>query len=234
MEFRNESLSDREVEILQLLATGATNKEIAQKLFISSNTVKIHLRNIFSKIEVNTRTEAVLVALEKGWVSNVPRSSASDLTIDGSLPASVAVEVYEHVQAQKALLSRKSLIALIFSATLLVILANIWIWNARQEETQIPLSVSKNNKVDNWQALSPMQTSRSSFAVVTFGGFIYAIGGMTDDGLADISERYDPLKNEWQPIAPKPVPVSEIQGVVIGGESIYQAEDWNQGSRLTY
>jgi DNA-binding NarL/FixJ family response regulator len=51
-------LSVREIEILRLLASGSTNDEIAQKLFISQNTVKTHLYNIFKKIHVSNRLEA--------------------------------------------------------------------------------------------------------------------------------------------------------------------------------
>jgi DNA-binding CsgD family transcriptional regulator/N-acetylneuraminic acid mutarotase len=56
-------LSERELEILRQVATGASNKEIALQLTISPNTVKVHLKNIFAKIEVASRTEATLYAI---------------------------------------------------------------------------------------------------------------------------------------------------------------------------
>jgi ATP/maltotriose-dependent transcriptional regulator MalT len=63
-------LTEREQEILRLVATGTSNKDIAQQLFISSNTVKVHLRNIFAKINVTTRTEAAMYAVQIGLVKS--------------------------------------------------------------------------------------------------------------------------------------------------------------------
>lgn len=57
-------ISEREYEVLTLLAEGRSNKEIADSLFVSTNTVKTHLKNLFSKLEVSRRTQAVQKARE--------------------------------------------------------------------------------------------------------------------------------------------------------------------------
>ncbi len=67
-----EGLTRRELEVLQLAADGLINKEIAEKLVISEKTVKNHIANIFSKLQVNDRTHAILYALRKGLVSMSP------------------------------------------------------------------------------------------------------------------------------------------------------------------
>jgi DNA-binding NarL/FixJ family response regulator len=63
-------LSERETEVVVLIATGHRNKEIASKLFISEQTVKTHLSNIFQKLGVNDRLELALYAMRNGLVSN--------------------------------------------------------------------------------------------------------------------------------------------------------------------
>lgn len=62
-------LSAREIEILQLVAEGRTNREIAAQLCISDNTVKTHLARIFEKLNTATREEAVALAWARGWLS---------------------------------------------------------------------------------------------------------------------------------------------------------------------
>lgn len=60
------TLTPREEEVLRLVATGANNREISQKLFISELTVKMHLASIFRKLQVNDRTKAAVLALKAG------------------------------------------------------------------------------------------------------------------------------------------------------------------------
>jgi DNA-binding NarL/FixJ family response regulator len=62
-------LTEREMEVLRLAAKGMSNNEIAQELVLSIRTVQGHLSNIFSKLQVGSRTEAVLYALRKGWLT---------------------------------------------------------------------------------------------------------------------------------------------------------------------
>jgi NarL family two-component system response regulator LiaR len=64
-----EQLTEREMEVLRLAAKGMTNQEIARDLVISVRTVQVHLSNVFSKMGVGSRTEAVLFALRKGWIT---------------------------------------------------------------------------------------------------------------------------------------------------------------------
>jgi len=64
-----EPLSEREMEVIKLAGRGMSNKDIAEELSLSVRTVQAHLGNIFNKLGVGSRTEAVLYALKKGWVA---------------------------------------------------------------------------------------------------------------------------------------------------------------------
>jgi DNA-binding NarL/FixJ family response regulator len=63
-------LSDREQEVLRLICEGLSNKQIAQKLYLSVRTVENHLRRIYQKLGVSSRTEAAVLAIQKGWPEN--------------------------------------------------------------------------------------------------------------------------------------------------------------------
>jgi DNA-binding NarL/FixJ family response regulator len=63
-----DTLSEREVEVLNLMAKGVSNKDIADQLSITQSTVKTHITSIFQKLDVTTRTEAVTTALKRGII----------------------------------------------------------------------------------------------------------------------------------------------------------------------
>jgi ATP/maltotriose-dependent transcriptional regulator MalT len=63
-------LSERELEVLALAARGASNKTIAGELELSARTVHAHMRNIFAKLGVASRTEAVMLGVRQGWLQS--------------------------------------------------------------------------------------------------------------------------------------------------------------------
>ena len=65
---RAQLLTDRETEVLQLLAKGHSNPQMASELNLSRRTVQSHLRNIFNKLKVDSRTQAVIAGLKKGYL----------------------------------------------------------------------------------------------------------------------------------------------------------------------
>jgi DNA-binding NarL/FixJ family response regulator len=76
-----EGLSDREVEVLMLLAKGCTNKHIAAHLNISDRTVQGHIAHIFNKMNVSNRTEAVMRAVALGWIPQQILSNLGDRAV---------------------------------------------------------------------------------------------------------------------------------------------------------
>jgi len=61
-------LTEREMEVLQMLVKGLNNKEISQTLHVSENTAKFHIKNIFTKLLISERTEAVTMAFQRGII----------------------------------------------------------------------------------------------------------------------------------------------------------------------
>ncbi|MCX6018590.1 MAG: LuxR C-terminal-related transcriptional regulator [Chloroflexi bacterium] len=70
-----EPLTERELEVVKLVAEGASNKQIAATLFISENTVKAHLKSIFVKLEAESRAKVAAIAQRNGWVQRTEEAS---------------------------------------------------------------------------------------------------------------------------------------------------------------
>jgi DNA-binding CsgD family transcriptional regulator/N-acetylneuraminic acid mutarotase len=208
----NNQLSERELEILEMVATGASNKEIALKLSISANTVKVHLRNIFTKIDVSSRTEATMWAVRNGLIQPFP---------EGELPIAA-----EKDQEDRAAESRSSNIRWAAAGAVLVIalgvLLAIWLVGqsraAQPEPTTAAEVVVPPATILRWQSRASMPDPRAAQAVTTYEGNVYVIGGQSGGQVSGGLEAYLPEKDQWQMLTSKPTPVKDVQAAVIGGK----------------
>ena len=200
-------LTEREREILALIATGASNKDIARQLFISSNTVKVHLRNIFTKISVASRTEAAMYAVREGL------SQAAD----GIAVAPVAEELPAVILAPLKKERKPFFLWIVaLGAVLLIGLATFFIITIYQAPVIVVTNPAPATP-QRWQEQAALPTARSGLAVASQENQIYAIGGETKIGVTDVLERYDLTTNTWTGLSSKPTAVVDISAAVVGG-----------------
>ena len=200
MNATGEQLSDRELEILRLVATGASNKEIAQELVISTNTVKVHLRNIFAKIGVNSRTEAAMYAVSEGIVSTPSAEAGEDVTETnmGARPAGINWKIV-------AVLLMPGLILL--GVLIVAVILNL------QSPSEEAAAVNPGIR---WEELAPLPSNLAGRGVAILENNIYSIAGKTEVSISNRLYLYDPQKDIWVNKTPKPTAVMDIGAAVIG------------------
>ena len=190
-------LSEREKEILQLVASGLTNREIAQNLGISPNTVKVHLSNIFEKTGVVSRTDASMFAVEHGIVKvpgiQTPTQGDQKNIIQFLLQ-------FRWVWAALLLLIGTAFISLLFNVLI-------------PYRSENPLTIS--DMTERWHEYSALPEARSGLTAVLYDGAIYAIGGQSTDGVSGKVFRYTTTEDLWESLCEKPTPVMNIEGVLI-------------------
>ena len=225
-------LSDREVEILKLVATGVSNKEIAYQLGISPNTVKVHLRNVFTKIGASSRTEAAFTAVRMGLVEHSAPAEEPDDEPEGESGQALlaAEEETGSMQVSVPIATRSFLrvpwwLLVVFGLAALALLgAALGGWRLFAPPltpTPVPTlaltpTVSAAVPDSRWSEVSALPQGRSGMAAVVFEGAIYLTGGRTSQGVTGSSLRYRPSQGGWEPLADKPTPVTDIQAVVLG------------------
>ena len=214
------------MEILRLVATGVGNKEIAQKLYISSNTVKVHLRNIFNKIGVTSRTEAAMYAVRAGLVDNVViQASEEDIDENNNVTAGQARNSipYPDKSKRSARSKFRFWLPILFIAGLIGLIFLVWRLNPGFALTSMPTPTllpiqNTSTPIPHWNNLSPLPIARSSLALVVYENQTYAIGGLDSQGVSGEVHRFDPQTNTWVSLSSKPSPVFDIRGAVVNGQ----------------
>lgn len=215
MAFENE-LSEREIEILTLVATGASNKEIAQKLVISPNTVKVHLRNIFAKIEVASRTEATMYAIRAGLIP-APVAESTQTAEPLSTPV-----LPEPEGALNRLAKMPAWIWLGGVILLVAVIAGAFFGGQmiRAGQSMSSAPETRPPDVSRWQSLAVLPAARSHMAITRFADDVYLFGGEAADGVLSDTLRYDIENDAWEVAASKPTAVADVQAALLG-EKVY-------------
>ncbi|MEA3406758.1 MAG: LuxR C-terminal-related transcriptional regulator [Chloroflexota bacterium] len=212
-----DELSSREKEILELVATGATNRQIAAKLTISINTVKTHLRNIFTKLCVESRTEAALWAVKYGviemeleGVASVDEDNTSQKVDWGPEPPS-ALGVGQYLALGVSLL--------------FILLVTFWPKSVQgtrgsvlEDSAQSTEQTEPVRYLARWRTKAPLPTPRSRFAQAQIGSKVFVIGGSSANERRSASvEVYDVAQDSWGRGRDKPSPVANVGAAVVEG-----------------
>ncbi len=232
-------LSEREMEVARLLVTGATNVEIANALVISPHTVKVHLRNVFDKLDVSSRTEASMLLVQRGWVfiPGLPHETmpGSDAVVEGEpFVPDPEPEPLANLEEQP----RPWQIGIVLFATLLAVTTlflPLWITTPKSSVGLLSDSGQTlmgkpvlNNLPNRWEIQPPLSQPRSRMAAVESAGQIYVVGGEGEDGeTLALMEIYDLNMGRWRRAAPLPAPRANLAATMSGDHLIVAG-----GSRL--
>jgi DNA-binding CsgD family transcriptional regulator len=208
-------LSKREQEILELVARGLTNQEIARDLVITLNTVKVHLRNIFAKLEANSRTEAIVKAAQAGWI-NVGglEETTEEAAPAPSLPPDPALARWQRLYffAAAALV-----LAVLLLPGLLTRQAGRPAGSDLSDAGRPRLGAIERSDASRWTSLAPLPEPRSRLALAAAGERLAAMGGEGPDGVSGAVFLYDTEANGWLPGRDKPSAVANVQAGAIDG-----------------
>jgi len=197
----NNTLTPREMEILALIAEGKSNKEIAAELFISVNTVKVHVSNIFQKIEVSSRTEATLYAIEKGFIHSpgpIILNNGTESIVEGKLKFPFPEE---HLTIP--------FIIVLFIALL------IFFFIGNSNSDQLPATVIDELSDNRLDLLGVSSQTRKNATMVATDDRLYIIGGEGPNGVTNLTEVVDLSTNLWSFSDPKPTAVSYAKGAIL-------------------
>ncbi len=225
---KDSPLTRRETEILGLIAQGLSNDEIARQLHISTNTVKVHVRNIFEKMGVQSRTEASIEAVKRGWVE-VP-----GLSMEQEKPQP---PVWEPLASRPSSWWWAALAAISFVALVMAFWPTQTFYastDAPAFTTDIALPVSAPSPrvdVPRWSLLSPMPTARSRAAAALLPDGWHIVGGENGSGDLDVHEVYNPAWDQWVTATPRPAAARGAGAAGLDG-MMYVAGGCNGASAL--
>lgn len=227
-------LSKRELEVLGEAAKGLSNQEIADSLIISLNTVRVHMRNIFKKLDVQSRTEATMRGIQEGWIAVDAPGNTTDEEAETDAEDDASTQLVQFEPASLPTLSVKHYLYFSFAIIVGLLILSIPVvfkpllqrpvYNPGIIETDDDQDVAQTSsnlsQSKQWQTIAQMPVPRSRMATVAYEGQLYVIGGTTEDGPTNLVQVFDPISSTWQDLASLENAMTNIQAVVLN-DKIY-------------
>ncbi len=207
-------LSERELQILLLVAAGLSNRQIAGQLDISENTVKVHVRNIFAKINVASRTEASLYAVRHGLIDvphRQPRSeepAAQTLLTEGDHPLLQDATLLPPAVSSILPFARRNIGVAgrigIGVSMVVALSVGYGVWVTQKAP---PVTTTQSSNDARWHALPAIPLPRAHVLFAVANGQLYAMGGGDSATLQRRVDRYDSATHRWLPATDLPFAV---------------------------
>ncbi len=245
-----EPLSKREIDVLNCVSDGASNKEVAGLLFISENTVKVHLRNIYTKLEVSSRTEAVKVAIQRREIES-HLAAQEEAAVQETAVQDVVDRLEEDsdLEEMPPLLSaptKWTTIPVIIIVLLSMVVIGLFLMQQRREETavettavspaEIPLTAVPYVDIPigdtAWTRTRSLPHAKAQMAVAAVGLNLYAIGGIEGTHVNGNVQRFNSNNKTWDRMADKPTAVTHVTAATLFGE-IYVPGGQLEGGEIT-
>jgi DNA-binding CsgD family transcriptional regulator len=240
-----EPLTERELEVVKLVADGASNKQIAATLFISENTVKAHLKSIFVKLEAESRAKVAAIAQRNGWTVQAPiegsapvhqrdverATDVGDAAMEKSDPSAearmivappVPVAPNPPIPQPLAIWRRAALVTALIAALAMSA------WSLRADGRRVEPMAEREfvspaeaavpedaGTSSRWIARAALPEARTRGAAFGVAGKIVLVGGTLDAQAAGDLLIYEPRTNEWRAGASKPTPLRLAAGAVL-------------------
>lgn len=228
----DEPLTDRELEITELVADGLTNREVAEELYISPNTVKVHLRNIFTKAGVSSRTELSMLAIQRGWIAvpvqeNADAEEAVEEETEQPEPESDAIEseisFWPWTRWTALALGIIVLLGVVLLPEQTAVQSSPRGPGEVFEQANTTANVLVSDEEASWRELPPLPVRRAGAAAALWNERIVIMGGITDQGPTGQVDAYHVPDEVWAEWTPRPVALANVgavalpQGILVPG-----------------
>lgn len=161
-----------------------------------------------------------MYAVGAGLVEPVTSTSENGFTVvsaQGDTSGNTSSQTVSGKGRLQVLVRNPWLMLLLFAMVVAFGLASLFLINQNQSRTLASNGVPAAVEEPRWQARAALLTARSGLAAISYENQVYAVGGVTAEGITNVLERYSPAEDSWVTLSSKPTAVTDVGAAVVGG-----------------